>query len=83
MGMQGRFTGAGAQLVIANALALFGNRMTKGMPAGVTGHRQFVAPYFDFRLAALRAGHVIGKWLSHVNVRHIYSSYHKSIHGWG
>jgi hypothetical protein len=70
LGMEGRRMLRLAARAIALIAASGRQRVHEDQPAGVTSRRRVVAPHFDFRLAAMRAGHVIRERSLQIKRRH-------------
>lgn len=68
--MEGRWMSSVAVGAIALIAADDGQRVGKGLLAGMTTCRRVIAPHFDFRLAAVRTSHVIGKGSLQIRRRH-------------
>jgi hypothetical protein len=54
--------------------------MIEGLTAGMTMRRRVMAPHFDFRLAAVRAGHVIWERSLQIRRRH-YAKFNRLAQG--
>jgi len=78
--MEGRRMSSVALGAIALIAAGRWQHVHKGLPAGVTQCRRVVAPHFDFRLATMRARHVIRKGSLQLR-RHHYAKFNRHVRG--